>query len=297
MFIALGAAVMLVASTIVGSISAQNATSSQTLEVSPPSQEVSVDPGQTVNVKAKVRNKSASALNLTVRIEDFTATGEGGQVALTEEGPYSLTSWTKLDTTSFTLKPGETKEVTATATVPVGSAGGRYGSFVFSVGGGASAPGTASVSQEVASLFLLRISGPVTEQLTIDEFSAPAFLEFGPVPMTLKFQNKGNVHVKANGLINVRNMFGKTTADVVFRGDNVFPGASRIQSVMLDKQWLIGPYTAQAVLTFGSKNESLTETTTFFVFPVRIFVAVVIVLAVLYLMRKRLQKAMKALIG
>ena len=282
---------------IVKSGIAQNASSSQTLEISPPSQEVKVDPGQTIKIKAKVRNRSNGTLSITTRIEDFTASGEGGQVALIEKGPYAISSWTTIDQPTFVLKTGETKEITATASVPAGLAGGRYGSFVFSAGGGVAGAGTAAVSQEVASLFLLRISGPVSEVLSADEFRMPSFVEFGPVPMTVKFSNKGNVHVRPNGLINVRNMFGKTTADVVFKGENVFPGASRTQAVVLDKAWLFGPYTAQAVLTYGSKNESLTITSTFFAFPLRIAVAIGVGLSIIYMMRKRLQKALKALIG
>ncbi len=276
---------------------AQNASNSQTLEISPPSQEVSIDPGKSVKIRAKVRNRSANTISVTTRIEDFTASGEGGQVALIEKGPYAISSWTTIDQPTFSLKSGETKEITATASVPSGMAGGRYGSFVFSVGGGQAGAGTAAVSQEVASLFLLKISGPVSEVLTADTLAMPSFVEFGPVPMTVTFTNKGNVHVRPNGLINVRNMFGKTAADVVFKGENVFPGASRSQTVSLDKQWLFGPYTAQAVLTYGSKNESLTITTKFFAFPLRIVVVIGIIFAILYSMRRRLMKALKALVG
>ena len=277
---------------------AQTPLSSQSLEVSPPSQELNVDPGQLVSVRAKLRNRSNDSINVKVRVEDFTATGEEGQVALIEKGPYTLTSWTKIEQEQFTLKSSETREVTALISVPKDAAGGRYGSFVFSVGGQAGSGTTTAVAQEIASLFLLRISGPVTENLSLVEFSSPSFLEFGPVPFSLKFKNSGNVHIKPFGLINVRDVFGRTVADVVVRGQaNIFPQASRVVSVNLDKKWLIGPFTAQAVLNYGSTNQSLSATTTFFVFPVRIAVAAVLILAVLYLMRRRIALALKALIG
>lgn len=276
---------------------AQDITSSRTLEVLPPSQELQVDPEQVVTARAKLRNRSSDTLNIKVRIEDFTASGEEGQVALVEKGSYSMASWTKVEPEEFALKAGETKEVTATISVPKDAAGGRYGSFVFSAGGQASGTTTA-VAQEIASLFLVRISGPVTEILTLTEFTAPSFLEFGPVPFALKFQNSGNVHVKPFGLVNVRDVFGRAVQDVVVAGqENIFPGASRVRKVSLDNKWLIGPFTAQAVLNFGSKNESLSATTTFFVFPVRIAAAILLILFVLYIGRKRLGKAMKALVG
>ncbi len=291
-------AIILLLSVLFSLTSAQNTVSSQSLEVSPPSQELKADPGQTILARAKVRNKSADSINIKVRIEDFTATGETGQVALIEKGPQSLTSWTVVEPDTFPLKPGEAKEVIAKINVPSQAAGGHYGSFVFSIGGGEAAPGTAAIAQELASLFLIRISGPVSEQLSIAEFKTPAFLEFGPVPFTLKFQNSGNVHVKPFGLINITDVFGRVVKDVVVRGEtNIFPGASRIVTVSYDEKWLFGPYKAQAVLNYGSKNESLMATTTFFVFPVRIAAAVLLVLFVLYISRKRLVKALKALLG
>ncbi len=291
-------AIILLLSVFLNLTSAQNIISSQSLEVSPPSQERQADPGQTITAKAKVRNKSADSINIKVRIEDFTAQGEEGQVALIEQGPQSLTSWTVLEPATFPLGPGEAKEVVAKISVPNGAAGGRYGSFIFSIGGGEASPGTASVAQELASLFLIRISGPVNEQLAIAQFSAPSFLEFGPVPFTLKFTNLGNVHVKPFGLINITDVTGRVVKDVVVRGEtNIFPQASRVVSVNLDKKWLIGPFTAQAVLNYGSKNESLTATTTFFVFPIRVAAAAALILAVLYLMRRRIALALKAFGG
>lgn len=276
---------------------AQVNVSSQSLEISPPSQELQADPGQSVLVKAKVRNRTQDRLPIQVRIEDFTAQGEEGQIALIEKGPYSLTSWAALDRSSFELAAGATREVLATITVPKDAAGGRYGSFVFSIGGQA-VPGTAGVSQEIASLFLVKISGPVNERLSVVEFSAPSFVEFGPVPFTLKFNNAGNVHVKPFGLVNVRNVFGGTVQDVVVAGQaNIFPGASRAVSVSLDKKWLIGPFTAEAVLNYGSKNESLQAQTTFFAFPVRVAAAGLLLGVVLYLTRKRIRLALKALMG
>ena len=277
---------------------AQVNVSSQSLEISPPSQEVQADPGQSVSVKAKVRNRTKDTLPIQVRIEDFTAQGEEGQVALIEKGPYSLTSWAALDSSSFELGAGATKEVLATITVPKDAAGGRYGSFVFSVGGQAVPGIAAGVSQEVASLFLVRISGPVNERLAITAFSAPSFLEFGPVPFTFKFENSGNVHVKPFGLINITDVFGRVVKDVVVRGEaNILPGATRVVQASYDERFLIGPFKATANINFGSKNESLSATTTFFVFPVRLAAATLLILFVLYMFRGRLSKAVKALGG
>lgn len=274
-------------------VAAQNA--GQGLEVSPPNQEVSIDPGKRTTVKAKIRNKSNNSLPMTVRIEDFTAKGDQGQVELTSDSPYSVASWTDVSPESFTLGAGEEREVTATITAPADAAGGRFGSFVFSVKPEAAEGNAASVSQEIASLFLVRVSGPVDEKLDITSIKAPAFSEFGPVPFDVTFANSGNVHVKTFGLINVTDMFGNKVADVVVPGTNIFPEAERVVRAELNKQFLFGNYKATALMYYGSQNESLTSSTSFFVFPVRIAAGVLVVLFLLYLMRKRIGKALKAL--
>lgn len=267
----------------------------QGIEVSPPSQEVSVDPGKTISVKAKVRNPSSKELSIETRIEDFTAKGDQGQIELLANSPYSITSWTTVTPDKFTLAPGEQKEVTATVTVPSTSAGGRYGSFVFKVVPENVQEGATAVSQEIASLFLIKVSGPVTEKVTLKEINTPAFSEFGPVPMELKFQNEGNVHVKTYGLVNVTDMFGNKVSDIVVSGTNVFPGAERVVTAELKNTFLFGRYTATALMYYGSQNQDVSATTTFIVFPVRIAVIILAVLVGIYLMRKRLKKAFRAL--
>lgn len=277
---------------------AQTQVASQALEVSPPSQEIESDPGKVLVIRAKLTNKSNNVLPIKVRIEDFTASGDEGQIALVNnKDSYSVTSWTKITPDSFTLRPGNTQEVTATLNVPALAAGGRYGSFVFAVQGDQK-PGSATVTQEIASLFLLKVQGPVTENLLMTNFTAPKFSEFGPVQFAMKFTNTGNIHVKTYGLVNISDMFGKKVDDVIVKGTNIFPGANRVLTTNLNQKFLFGKYTATAVMYFGTtSNHTLTATTTFIVFPLRVFAAVIIALLLLFAIRKRLIKSAKALFG
>jgi hypothetical protein len=276
---------------------AQTPVPSQTLVVSPPSQELKGNPGETITAKAKITNISNDSIPMFVTVQDFVASGDEGQVALTTNSKWSISSWTKVTPSEFNLKPGQSQEVSALITIPkTGAAGGRYGSFLFSVGTSPQG-GQAALSQQIASLFLVRISGPVNEALTIKDFKAPKFLEFGPVPLSLTFSNNGNVHTKVYGLVNVTNMLGQKVQDIVVRGTNIFPGADRIVSVDLKDKYLFGQYKATAIIYYGEKNETVIGATTFFVFPVRIAAGIIIVFFVLYLLRKRLFKAFKALSG
>lgn len=269
----------------------------QGLEISPPSQELQVDPGDNVTIQSSITNRGTNAVPITVRIEDFTAVGDEGQVELTSDQTYSIKNWGKVTPDKFTLQPGDSQEVSATFKIPANAAGGRYGSFVFSVAGKGGSD-AAALSQEIASLFLVRISGPMDEKLTLLSFSAPKFSEFGPIPFEAKVKNSGNVHVKAYGLINVTDTFGRKVKDVIIYETNVFPGAERVISASLPKKYLIGKYTATAVIYYGSdQKDTINTQTTFYVFPIRIVAVIIIVFTILFLFRKRIKKAFKALAG
>lgn len=273
---------------------AQNTSPEQSIEISPPSQELDVDPGQTITLKAKVRNKGNIPYTLTSRIEDFTAEGEGGQVALIDKGPWAISSWATISPSSFTLDPLTEREVQVTIKVPEQKVGGgRYGAMVFSING-SSSPNSASVAQEIASLFLLRVSGPVEENINILDFNAPSFVEFGPVPLSLRLQNSGNVHVKATGIISIMNVLGKKVEDIVITPTNVFPDATRIIDTSFSQRFLIGPYQAVAIVYYGSENKSITTYTPFFAFPVKIVAGLIILIFIIILIRKYFKKSRRS---
>lgn len=278
----------------------QELLSKQGLELTPPSQEIQADPGQTVTVKVKVRNPSGQSLPIVVHVEDFTASGDEGQIALVDQGKYTVTKWTTVSPSTFTLPPKGERDVTARISVPDSAAGGRYGALVFGISPQLTEEqkkNSATISQEIASLFLLKIKGPVTENLILQKISAPAFSEFGPIALKLRLTNSGNIHAKTTGLIHVTDLFGRTTADIVLKPTNVFPGADRIVTVTLSKGLLIGPYKATAALYYGADNNVLNASTTFIVLPVRVIALLVVVLVILYAGRKRFKKASKALFG
>lgn len=275
------------------SYQAQTPTLASSLELSPPTQNIEGDPGQTIQFEVIVRNKGTETESLITRIEDFTASGDRGQVALIDKGPWSTSSWTVASPSAFTLAPREEQKITLTMSIPEQNVGGgKYGALVVSRGS-EGAPNAAGIAQEAASLFLLKVSGPVTEKLRITSLSIPSFLEAGPVPIQIKAENEGNVHVKAMGVISITNILGKKVEDIVIPPTNIFPLSTRTIEVTLDKRFLIGPYQALAIMHYGSENQSITEFAPFLVFPIKIVAFVLITSLLLLLLRKKLSRHMR----
>src|SRR5476651_2308649 len=79
-------ALVLILSFFYSSTHAQGLPSSSSgLEVSPPTQEVTVDPGKSVDIKAKVTNKSDNEASIKVSINQISSAGEEGQIALSDQ--------------------------------------------------------------------------------------------------------------------------------------------------------------------------------------------------------------------
>jgi hypothetical protein len=152
----------------------------------------------------------------------------------------------------------------------------------------------------VGALLLLTISGPVQENLTVKEFSAPSFLEYGPVPFLIRFENIGTVHVRPRGFVTITNWWGKKVADVEFPQLNVIPSAVRKVETTWNTKWLFGKYTATLVGSYGIANLPFNPPVlTFWIFPWKIalgiFSIILLVLIFFFLTRRRWKLAMKVL--
>ena len=270
------------------------------LTISPLTFELTANPGDTLENKIKVSNPTASIMSVKMEAEDFTASGELGQVIVeeTENITYSLKRWVKTDPVEFTLKPDESKFVTFVINVPKNAEpGGKYGSVLASITGieGPKVSG-ATIIQKVGALVLLSVSGKIREEINVKEFSAPKFSEYGPINFIIRFENTGTVHVRPRGFVTITNIFGKKVVDVEFPQQNVIPGAIRRVEAKWNRFWIWGGrYQANLVGSYGSENTPISAVTTFWVIPWKVYLGIVIAFAlIIYLIvraRKKIKKA------
>ena len=273
--------------------------------ISPLTFDLTANPGDVLKNKLRIINMSDNTTPVTINIENFKAVGEIGQVMIApveEEMIYSLKNWMKAEPNEFILGPNEQKVVDFMIEVPLNAEpGGKYGSILASIGGGNATGGMGtSVVQQVGSLVLLVVSGEVKENLEIKSFSTPSFLEYGPVPFEIKFENKGSIHVKPRGFISISSWGNKKKIDLELPLNNVMPGAVRKIETNWDTKWLFGKYTATIVGGYGTSNIPINPMTIeFWVLPWKLMLGVsivlLIILTILFLSRKRLRMAAKIL--
>lgn len=281
---------------------------SRSITIIPPRFELFANPGEQLSEIIRVRNDSASPESLTVLVEDFTSTGEEGQVVL-EEGQsdqlYSLAKWIQTEATDIVIQPGEEKPFTFTINVPKNAEpGGHYASVLFQGGGGQVEGGGASVVQRVGNLILLRVSGNVTENAEIETFSAPTYSQTTPLNLSLRVKNNGNTHIQPKGTIIITDLFGKKVDELPLSGQNVLPGVVRKMDTEWNKPNVLGYYTATLVSTYGQQNLPLTAATKFLVISptAAILIGVGIIAGILFIIslisgKSRLLRALKVIIS
>lgn len=285
---------------------AQTEDDSRGLSISPLTFELTANKGDILINKIRIYNPSTAAIVVKMETEDFKPVGESGQVIVApeEEATYSLKKWVKTEPAEFTLESKEQKFIDFIITVPENAEpGGKYGTILASTVGTISADkiSGAAVAQKVGALLLLTVSGDVKESLNVKEFSAPNFMEYGPVPFTIRFENEGSVHVRPKGFITIADWRGKKATDLEFPQMNVIPGTTRKIDVKWDAKWMIGKYTATLVGSYGTSNTPIEPyVITFWVLPWKMILLMIIVLLIFFIFfyktKRRWKMAMKALI-
>jgi hypothetical protein len=287
-----------------GMILAWNALAQTSLGISPLTFEITANPGEKVENYLKIYNPSPdTSVQVEMVVEDFAPTGEAGHVIVepAETETYSLAKWVETEPKEFSLAPKEEKIVKFIINVPENAEpGGHYGTVIASAKA-VTGPGAtgATIVPRVGSLVLLTVPGAMKEELVVKSFTTPRkYFEKGPVPFEIRFENKGTVHVKPTGKITVTNWLGKKVADLDFPSGNVLPKAVRKFETSLPVKWLFaGRYTATLTGSYGVSNIPLTPTViTFWAFPWKVGVGILIVLILLILSRKRWLAALRILI-
>ncbi len=256
------------------------------LSVSPPTFELSGNPGEILKNSIKLENMNTHPVEIAVDLRNFSAIGEEGAVDITEnEGTHSLSTWIDVFPKTVVI-PGKTAQYfNFTLKIPLNAEpGGHFGSLIFRTIPTEKLEGSgASLAQEIGALILLKVAGQSIESAQIESFeSGKALYEYGPVDFVARIKNLGNVHTKPYGTISITNALGKNVATIQLDKKNILPGAIRKLEGTWDTKWRMGYYTATFIAVF-SDNTQQAAVTSFTILPYRLVGIIILVLIVLIL--------------
>jgi hypothetical protein len=250
----------------------------------------------------------------------FTAYGESGKPALLDRQPGDdYFDWVSFDRPTFEAPPNVWQTVRMTIKAPKDAAFGYYYAAVFTPAKGKPTGKGNVVIGSSAVLVLLEVESPnARKTLEVTSFSSDRrAYEFLPAGFTIRFRNKGNVHVIPHGTVYVEKG-GRQIARLIFNAQqgNVLPGTNRIYKTAWDAgfphyaaktqsgkivvgkdglpdkslnwdfskagQFRLGRYTAHLVAIYddGTKDVPLDARVTFWVIPWRIIAVLLIILAI-----------------
>jgi hypothetical protein len=307
--------------------------SSVGLTVSPPTFELSANPGDVLDNTVRIINESTDAITFEAAVEDFTVTGTEGTVSVNPDAsPNAFSKWFSFGQKEFRLESKQSVLVPYRIQVPQNAEpGGHFASVLFRPKSSASPGATgARVVQRVGSLILMRVSGDINEDGRIEKFVPKTFVgewdevtgsdgktkilvaknekldseqqrrwfERGPVAFDLLVKNNGNVHFKPTGTVTISNLFGRKVATLALDPRNVFPGGERRTTVIWPESRRLwgGFYRAEVTAIYGSQNQVITASANFFGFPKLVIGLILLLLLLLGLLRRRLWKAVRVLI-
>lgn len=277
----------------------------RTFTITPPSVEVSLDPGGHAEGVMKVINDSSETLNFTTTIRDYVVEDSNGTPILLPDNTlskkYSAAAWIAASPSFFTVEPGQKQIVNYYIQVPTnGGPGGHYSAVVFKPTNALKVSGTgASVATDIGSLFYIGINGDIKENAKVLKMSGKTFSEYGPENILTTIINLGDLHIKPIGNITLTNFLGAKVSSVKFPDRNIFPGATRDFKTNVGGKIMVGPYKATFLATYGKNNNlPLMATFSFWVFPWRIAILIALIilaiaLGLLYKRRKAMPKETK----
>lgn len=249
------------------------------LSVTPALYDIAVDPAQEWNSVVRIINSNPYELTVYTRVVNFQPKGESGQgefvpILSSETDGGTLAEWVTINNRPLTIPAEQSVDVPFKVIIPDDAPpGGHFAAILV----GTEPPPSEEVvrvrtSQIVTSLLFLNVSGDIVEDGHIRSFAvAKSILNEPVVDFSLRFENRGNIHLRPEGNITIYNMWGKERGVIPINRQtnfgNVLPESIR----KFDFSWQtertfsdIGRYKAVVSLAYGSEERKFESRTVYF---------------------------------
>ena len=252
------------------------------LRIAPVRQDLTIDPGETKTISLFVENLAARSVSFSPFANDFMASDdESGEPRLLldegDEAPVNSFKSLVVSMGDAELLPNERKEVEVTLQAPEdASPGGYYGAVRFAPSDEVD-EGNVALTATIGSLFLVKVTGDIHEELSVESFDAAkegetgTLFTSGPIDAITRFNNTGNIHLQPFGKISLQNWRGDTIESVEVNDseprDNVLPTSIRKFENSFEHDTWIGRYTIEGNFGYGDGGEPINVSKTFYVIP------------------------------
>lgn len=276
----------------------------QKLKVSPVIINVTLSPDKTSSQAVTIENLSSQAMPLRATLSDFITGGEEGGYIFEETKTNPLLSWITLDETEFILNPKEKKTIQMTITTPKAiPVGGYYGVLFFEPVAQGDQSKVTKINSKVGVLMLANVGvqDPNAKRAEILDFSTDVFNTDGNPAFLLRVKNIALNFYSAKPNLTVTPLIGWNAQKTQLELEEkiIFPGNVRRWTEEAKVREL-SPNIYKAQIAVSTGNGQIVNAEQYFiVFPIaQALITFIVAMAIVFLFvkRKRLGKAMKALI-
>lgn len=301
------------------------------LTINPPLIEIEAIPPTNLEAPLTIKNNSQDEVDLQILLLPITQSGaENGEVQFLSEKDAFPGANKKIaehiavredsrKTTSITLLPKEEKKLDLYVGIDKDE---PHSDYYFSIvflppkltNNNKDDTTGSNIRGGIGTNVLLSIGPRNSPKGLIDTFSAPTFLQSGPVPFTVRVKNTGSHYISPEGYVLIENMFGQKIGKVRLHKANVLAGTTRAfisdeefkeqlkervknensklpvltnPIAIWPERFLIGPYKATLTVSLSEKGPELVREIRFFAFPWQILVGIFLLLLILFVVKKR----------
>ena len=266
--------------------------------VGPGKVELSLEPGESELVELIVTNRTGGLKSFSFDVEDIAGSSDPTlPVTLlgSDRGPYSLRDYISIPHMEFELQHNERAHIPVTVSLPIDAEPtGHYGSVLVStISRDAQASDesdtspSSAIKSRIGTLFFITtpgvtdVAGALQSFQTVPESSL--FFE-GPINFGLVYENTGSVHLNPYGEVNITNMLGDQVGFMELDPWFSLPQSLRTREVQWDREFLIGRYTAVALINRGYDDVVDEMSVTFWVMPWKLMVVLFSGLLIFFLL-------------
>lgn len=272
------------------------------LSASPAILETVLDHNQPTTTIITIQNNTNFPLPIKGSVSAFLSTET---IPEENKDTFNASRWFTLDPADFILQPNEVKKVTVTIKTPKDAEpGGHYATIYFRplIPQDAVSSGSTISLARIGILAMMIAPGDITTSLTTSPLTAPFWSSFGPIKFWNTLTNNGSIHLLPTSTLTIKNIWGKTVAEIKTNPGIVLPHTTKEHNFVWDKKIGFGPYKATLTTSYGTDQQPLTSNTVAtYLLPWPLILGLIAILTFAYKIfivnRRRLVLAIRVLKG
>lgn len=301
-------------SAFIFNVEAADQTPGQAMSLTPTIIEKNVSPGQNLTIELKLTNDLKSSLLFMPEINDFTASDKEDEQGVpkiifedSEPGPTSIRNFVQ-PIPDLLLKGKESKIIPVTIKVPQNASPGAHYGVIRFTGQPVDSSQQVAISGSIGSLVFLNVSGNTKDGMKIEKYFTTDnngrqtwLFANSPIVINEWLKNTGNTVIAPTGRVEIYDLFNKKVGELPMNGSldgkekpkYVLPDTTRKFHQKFDKSWMVGPYTAKMIISYGSSNVTFADQNlTFWVIPwwLIIILATILILTIWIIVKRKRKK-------